>query len=347
MDKIDALLDTEGGAESVGGGVFYVVEKSIHGGGGDVKAGIRGGVVDKNRSVFLGDPSVAEDNVRNIADPLPTFGSDKIPLGFCDRAGGIVEICQEEVKNIAEPGGGVAHAVGEVQPSFCCFQRCGTETIFEFRDGVVMAWIDNLLMACDSIFHGVAQCPTDATTRSSIYKAILWSSVESVFAIDEFRVEDDIALLRGGGLEVGESLPCIKVARADDATLRDGAGLVRVGNGRVAAFGAEQAVNPAVLVLDQSHVIDVGVRVGCFRNDAGSFSKTKIVEAIWRYGDSEEALSIPPFDPHAENNPAFVLNRSSVECGIDTETFQEMWIGLWVQVVAPLQRDMARSDDGI
>jgi hypothetical protein len=73
-------------------------------------------------------------------------------------------------------------------------------------------------------------------------------------------MQHDVPLLLGPRDEIGQPLPGHEVVRAGDPRLRHGGGEI-VRRARVLPLGAEHAVDPAVLVRRQAHVVDVEVAV--------------------------------------------------------------------------------------
>ena len=312
-----------------------------------MEPGVGGSVVDEDGAVLFGDPAVGEDDVRDIADALRADGGDEVALRFGDDLGGIFQFGEEEVEDVAQTGGRVADPVGEVQPAVLGFDRGRALAVLEFVDRVVGPPVDDGFLAGAGLFHRGAECPADAAAGACVDETVLRAGVERVFSANEFRVDDDVALLGRGGLDVRQALPFFQVLRAHEPALRDGAGLV-VGFGfRVAALGAEEAVDPAVLVFHEPHVVDVGVGIPGFRDHAGLIPEPEPVDAVFGFGDGEETLAVPSFDPDANRDPAIPLDGSGIECGIDPEAFEEERVRLRVQIVAPFQRDVGRGDDRV
>lgn len=312
-----------------------------------MQPGIRRGVIDKDGAIGFGDPAIAEDDIGNIPDSLGTLGCDEIAAGFCKDAGGIFEIGKEEVEDIAQSGSGVAHSVCEVEPAFRSLQRSGALSVFQFADGVVNAAVDDGFRAGDADFHGVAEGPADASSGTGVDESILGPGVESVFPVHKFRMEDDVALLCGGGSQIREAFPFAQILGANDAALGHRAGLVGLGSRGVTAFGAEQAVNPAILMADEAHVVNIGIRVVGFGDDARLVVETEAVNARGGLRDAEEALAIPPLDARAEGDTAIPFDGTGIHHGIDAKPLHEKGIPFFIKVIAPFERHMSGSQNRI
>lgn len=347
FDEGNALLDTGGGAESVGRRVFHIVEQAVDAAGCDMEARIGGGVVDEHRAIRFSDPSVRENDIRDISDAFGTFWRDEVTAGFGDDFGGVLEVGEEEVKDIAETCGGVADTVSEVEPAFLGFDRSGALSVFEFVNGVVSPAVDDGFGAGDRIFHGIAESPADAAAGTRVDKPVLRARVEGVFATDKFGVKNDIPLLRGRRFDVGEAFPRDEVFRAHETGLGGGGRLVGSGGCVVAALGAEDAVDPAVFVFDEAHIIDIGIGVVRFGNDARFFPESESFDTVGAFRHGEKAFAVPAFDADAEEDFTVAFDGTGVEGGVDAHAFEEEWVGGRVEVVAPFEGHMTRGDGGV
>jgi hypothetical protein len=140
-----------------------------------------------------------------------------------------------------------------------------------------------------------AERPADAAAGADVDKAVHRSGVESILAGDEFRMQDDVALLRRGRLEIGQALPGFEIPGAHEAGHGDGAGeIVRPGVG-ILRLGAEHAVDAAVLVERDAHVVHVGLGFDLRQVD-GLVPKAPVVDPVGALGDGEDALAIVAFE---------------------------------------------------
>jgi hypothetical protein len=79
---------------------------------------------------------------------------------------------------------------------------------------------------------------------------------------------------------------------------------------RSAAFGTEEPVDAAVLVADETHVINVGVGGVRLWNHARFVMKPEAVDAVGRFGNGEEAFAVPALDARTERDAAIPFDRS-------------------------------------
>ena len=156
-------------------------------------------------------------------------------------------------------------------------------------------------------------------------------------------MQHDVALLRRGRLQVGQALPRLEILRADQAGLRDRARQVAGLGVRVLGLGAERAVDVAVLVEGDAHVIDVGLRLELGQVD-GLGPEAPAVDAVGALGDREEALAVVALEADDHVDLPLPVERAGVERGIDAEAFHQERIGLRVEVEAPLDRRVAVGD---
>ena len=114
----------------------------------------------------------------------------------------------------------------------------------------------------------VNQRPADASAASGVDESVLRAGIEGVFAVDKFGVEHHVALLAlrfqvGQAFprlqfQVGQAFPRLQVLGAGDAGGGCSRREVACRSVVVVAFGAEDAIYPAVFVGGEAHVVDVG-----------------------------------------------------------------------------------------
>ena len=119
---------------------------------------------------------------------------------------------------------------------------------------------------------------------------------------------------------------------------------------------AEESVDPAILMLCQTHVIDVGGRsiescstcsFRCFRHCDRMLPETEVIDTIRRLGNSKERLAVGSLYTNHQHILVAPLDCSRVESGIDAYSLHEVWIGLWIEVVAPCQWCCLSFDDWV
>ena len=98
-------------------------------------------------------------------------------------------------------------------------------------------------------------------------------------------------------------------------------------------------------MADQTHVIDVRVGIGRLGDNAGLVPKAEAVGAGGGFGDGKKALAIPALHAGANDDLAVMLERAGIEDGVNTQAFEEEGVGLWVEIVAPLERHMGGGKD--
>lgn len=182
----------------------------------------------------------------------------------------------------------------------------------------------------------VDERPADAAAVAGVDEAVLRTGVERVFAVDELRVEHHVALL-SGAFQVGEAFPVFEVLRAGDACGGDRCREVVRGR-EVLALGAEDAVNPPVLVGRQAHVVDIRVGIAGLGHPDRIFPEPEIVDAVGTLGDGEERFAVVAFDAHRQHVFAVVEHGPGVERAVDAETLHAVGVAFGREVVAPLQR---------
>ena len=296
------------------------------------------GVVDVDRAVGIGDPAVAEEHVRHVARAFAAHGGHEVSGRLGDDARRVVERRYVEVEHIAQSGGAHPHAVGHMEPAAGRLDRMGALAVLALLDRMVTAHVDDPLVAHLGAGHVVHQSPADATAATGVDEAVLRTGVERVFPLHELGMKHHVALLPRT-LQVGQALPRLEIARAGDA--RGGYGGRQIAGCReVLAFGAEDAVDPAVLVGREAHVVDVRIGFFGFGHAHRIVAETEAVHAAGAFGHGEERLAVVALDTHHEQVFAVVADGSGIERPVDPEALHEVGIALGRKVVAPLDGRM-------
>ena len=91
-------------------------------------------------------------------------------------------------------------------------------------------------------------------------------------------------------------------------------------------------------MLDQAHVIDIGVQVGGLRHKYRVIPEAEVIRAIRTLCDGEEGFAVRAFHPRHHQELALVQDRAGIEGRIDSHALHQKGIGLLVEVVAPSYR---------
>src|SRR5690606_26024627 len=116
---------------------------------------------------------------------------------------------------------------------------------------------------------------------------------------------------------------------------------------QVFSFGTEKAVNVAVFVGSQTHVINVGVRTVGFGQGDGVIPKAKVVDAVGTFGNSKKGFAINTFNAHRQNVTAVPVKRASIKCGVDALTLHQERVGLLVKIITPENRCVSSGQNRI
>ena len=296
------------------------------------------GIVDKHLTILVGNPTIRKSHVHHVAIILVTLRHQEIATRTCDYLCGVVEGSHIHIQHVAQTVGSGTHAMRQVQPALRCFDGVRTLTVLHLGDGVVFALVDNRLFLNLSVRDVIHQCPADASTATSVDKTILRTGVEGVFTIHKLRVQHHITLLTLG-FQVGQSVPGFQVLGTGDAS--SGCGSTQVARLRVVVtLSTEHAVYPTILMLCQSHIINVGSRHHIIRHGDRLIPETEVVDTIRTLGHSKVTLAVSPLNTHHQTVFPLPFNGTCVQRGITHNTLHQVRVVVLIKVVLPLQGHM-------
>jgi len=232
--------------------------------------------------------------------------------------------------------------VGEVQPAVAGFQRYRTVPILRLLDRVIVTTFNDRFRTGHAGGDIFAKRPTNSSAGSDVDKAVHRACVEGVLAVDEFRMEHDVPLLRGRCFQIGQAVPFLEILGPGDPGLGHGRGKIARLGVRIFRFGTEDPVDPTVFMEDDTHVIEVGLS-GDFRNIEWLVPETEVVDAVFGFANREKALPVVAFGPDDHVHFAVPVEGTGIEGGIDSHPFHEEGIGFRVEIVAPFGRHVPVS----
>ncbi len=270
-------------------GVEHIIHHAFYRGGGNVKPCIVRGVINIGFPIVPDNRAIGEHNVGNVADSLWPQRRNQEAARLGDHLPRLVKVGCERINHIPQPRRCVPHAVGNVNPSLFGLERYRARAVLALGDGVVAAGAGNNFPVNDRVGDIVAQAEADAAARACLDKVVHWAGIERVFAAYKRGQQADVALLgRAERYQIGQAFPRLEVARARNSRRRDS--YRQVSAPRVVALRAEHAVNPAVLMLGQAHVVNVGFLRAAVRQDNRIIPEAEAVHAAFALG-KERAVS--------------------------------------------------------
>ncbi len=185
----------------------------------------------------------------------------------------------------------------------------------------------------------LAQAKADAAAGAGFNEAVHGPGIEGIFAVDEGRMQAHIALLGGAqGDQIGQPLPGFQVLGAHDTGSSNRSRQVRIF--RILAFGAENAVNPAVFMLGEAHVVHVGFFRAGIGQKNGIIPEAEVIHAVIAFRHGEEGFAVAALQPGHHIIFAVQINGTGIEGGIHAQPFHEMGIGFLIQIIFPEKRNM-------
>ena len=159
-------------------------------------------------------------------------------------------------------------------------------------------------------------------------------------------MEHHVALL-ALRLEIGQSLPVDQVAGPGDAGGGDGAGEVAGRGVGIGPFRAEDAVDPAVFMVGQAHVVDVGVGVVGLRHGDRVVAEPEVVHSVRTLRQCEEGLAVNPLHPDHQAVAVAEFDRAGVHRRVDADPLEQHRVGRTVEIVAPEDWCVLGGDDRV
>jgi hypothetical protein len=217
---------------------------------------------------------------------------------------------------------------------------------FLFRDAVEFPLAGDGFLIDDGVADVVAQAEPNPAAGPRTDKAIHGTRIKRVFPINKFRQQQYIALLWGmESRQVIEAFPMLKISCAHDARRRNGRR--QAGRRRILALGAEHTVDPAVFMLRQAHVVNIGFLRAGIRQDNRMIPKAEPLNRTVTFRDAEKRFPVRPLDAGDEIKLPIEFERAGIERCIYAEAFHKIRIGTGIQIVFPIQRDMIPCQDGV
>ena len=115
----------------------------------------------------------------------------------------------------------------------------------------------------------------------------------------------------------------------------------------IVALGAEDAVDPAVFVGGQTHIVDICRGNDVLRQGDGAFPEAESIDAVRRFGNREEGFPVGAFDANAQQIFAIPADGAGIHRRIGRDSFAQVRICLFGQIVAPFDGDMFGGQNGI
>ncbi len=143
-------------------------------------------------------------------------------------------------------------------------------------------------------------------------------------------------------LQVGQALPCLQVFGAGDTSCCSGCTQV-AGLAVVVTLSAEDTINPAILMLCDAHIINIGSRDDVVRHGDRLLPEAEVIHAVRRLGHGKERLAVSTLDTNYQTILALPFDGSRIQRGIHHDTLHQVRVVLFAEIIAPFQRRMFSS----
>ena len=132
---------------------------------------------------------------------------------------------------------------------------------------------------------------------------------------------------------------------ADDAGLSHCGGEIRIRG--VLTLGAEHAVDPSVLMLGQTHIVDIGLLRTGVRQNHRIIPEVEAIDAIVTFCHRKEGFPVISFHTNHQIIFSVELNGSGVHHGVDAQTLLKIRVGFLIEVISPVHRCKLPGQDRI
>ena len=193
--------------------------------------------------------------------------------------------------------------------------------------------------------HVIYQSPADATAAAGVDEAILRTGIESIFPIDELRMEHHVTLLRLR-LQVGQPVPRLEVFSAGNTSSGSGCREI-AGLFVIMTLGTEYTVNPAVFMLCDAHVVDVRGRNHVFGHRDWFIPEAEVIDTVRAFGHGKERLTVGALHTAYQQVTAIQFDGSCIQYGVYHDALHQEGVVLFREVVLPLQWRMLSRQYGI
>ena len=157
-------------------------------------------------------------------------------------------------------------------------------------------------------------------------------------------MEYHIPLLGRRGNQIGESFPLKQVFGTHQSALGNSGRLVCIGGGGISPFRTEDAVEPAVFMCYQAHVVNIGIGILQFRQHYRMFPEPEMVNTVRTFGHGKKGFSVNPFYTGYHQVASSPVDRTGIEDGIDRKSFQEIRIRRFIKIKPPVKRHMSSGE---
>ena len=233
-----------------------------------------------------------------------------------------------------------------VYPAFRSLYRNSSRAVLYFGESVINSRADNGFLSADNgVGYILAKSEAYSSAASRLNKIVLRAGIERIFSVDKFGMKNYVALLGRARLEIRKSFPCNKVLCANDSRLRNRCGKVAAFG--ILAFGAEHAVDPAVLMLSNAHIVNVGFFGAGVRKLYRIITETEAVYTVVTLGNGEKRFAVVALNANDKAVLPVQLYSSRVERGVYAEALHKIRIRFIVEVVFPDKRRMSSRKNGV
>ena len=172
-----------------------IIHQTVYCRFGNVHTRIGRSIVYVHFPVFIGNPTIGKQNIRNISYAFFIDRGHEISGRLCNHFGRILQRSHVKIEHIAQSGSTTTNPMSKMQPPFFSLNRVRTLSIFHFFNRMIFPFIDNYFVVYLCMANIIDQSPAYASTISRIDETVLRTGIKSIFPIHELGMQNDITLL--------------------------------------------------------------------------------------------------------------------------------------------------------
>jgi len=148
-------------------------------------------------------------------------------------------------------------------------------------------------------------------------------------------MKHDISLLTSC-FKIRKPIPFFKIMSTGYSGSSNSRGEISSRSSRVFSLRTKDTINPSVFMPCKAHVINVCIRIVCFRHGYRVVPEPEIINSIRTFCDSKKGFPVIPLNTNSEYVFPFKLHCTCIECCMNAKAFHQVRICYPIEVISPV-----------